>query len=84
MITSSGESFTQDPYTQEVKKVVNSWFSKTIDGIHFSHQPIYGYRTKYAATSNIARYMVTRSILNALGRFSFSSFIDVGGAEGYT
>jgi ubiquinone/menaquinone biosynthesis C-methylase UbiE len=73
-----------DNYTRQVKDVLDTWYAQTVDGVHFSHQPIYGYRTPYAAPSNIARYMVTRSVLNALGRFSFNSFVDIGGAEGYT
>jgi ubiquinone/menaquinone biosynthesis C-methylase UbiE len=73
-----------DNYTDETKIVLDERFNQTVDGIYFSHQPIYGYRTKYSAESNISRHMITRSILNALNNYSFSSFIDIGGAEGYT
>ena len=44
----------------------------------------YGYRTSKGSTSCIARYMVTKSILNAINRYNFNTFIDIGGAEGYT
>jgi len=73
-----------DNYTKETKENVDERFGMDIDGVYYAHQPIYGYRTPYAATSNIARYMVTKSILNALNKYQFSNFIDIGGAEGYT
>lgn len=73
-----------DNYTQTTKDVVDERFKMNVGGIYYAHQPIYGYRTPYAATSNISRYMVTKSILNALNQFNFSNFIDIGGAEGYT
>ena len=56
----------------------------TTDGIYYAHQPIYGYRTSKGSTSGIARYMITKSILNAINRYNFDTFIDIGGAEGYT
>lgn len=73
-----------DPYTKETQKYVDDRFSMAIDGIYFSHQPIYGYRNKYSSTSHIARYIITKSILNALNKYRFSNLIDIGGAEGYT
>ncbi|HMF71679.1 MAG TPA: class I SAM-dependent methyltransferase [Flavitalea sp.] len=73
-----------DQYTDETKVVLDERFDETIDGIYYSHQPIYGYRSKYSAESNISRHMITRSILNTLNKYSFDSFIDIGGAEGYT
>ena len=73
-----------DNYTDQTKIVLDERFNETIEGIYYSHQPIYGYRSKYSAESNISRHMITKSILNAINRYSFNSFIDIGGAEGYT
>lgn len=73
-----------DKYTEATKSILDQIFNKTIDGIYFSHQPIYGYRSRYSAESNISRHMITKSILNAVNKFSFQTFLDVGGAEGYT
>lgn len=78
------ETPVEDNYTKETHISVNNRFEMTKEGIYFAHQPIYGYRTKYADTSNIARYMVTISILRVLAKYNFSSFVDIGGAEGYT
>lgn len=83
-MSNTKESPELDVYTKETHSILNDWYSKKVDGIHFAHQPIYGYRTPYAATSNIAKYMVTKSVLSALGKFNFENFIDIGGAEGYT
>ena len=73
-----------DPYTRETQKYVDDRFDMTIDGVYFSHQPIYGYRNQNSSTSHIARYIVTKSILNALNKYRFTNLVDIGGAEGYT
>lgn len=73
-----------DNYTSNTKENLEERFSMTKDGIYYAHQPIYGYRTSKGSTSCIARYMVTKSILNALNRYDFKAFVDIGGAEGYT
>lgn len=73
-----------DNYTNETKATLEERFIQTVDGVYYGHQPIYGYRTAKASTSCIARYMVTKSILNALNKYSFKTFADIGGAEGYT
>jgi ubiquinone/menaquinone biosynthesis C-methylase UbiE len=73
-----------DIYTDKTKPFLEERFGEMVDGVYFSHQPIYGYRSKYSATSNISRYIITRSILNAINEYSFDTFIDIGGAEGYT
>jgi SAM-dependent methyltransferase len=73
-----------DTYTDKTKPFLEDRFGETIEGVYFSHQPIYGYRSKFSASSNISRYMITKSILNAINEFSFETFIDIGGAEGYT
>ena len=73
-----------DNYTEATKQIVDERFETAVDGIYYSHQPIYGYRSKYSAGSNISRYILTKSILNTLNKFEFNNFIDIGGAEGYT
>ncbi len=73
-----------DNYTTLTKVNLEDRFTMASDGIYYAHQPIYGYRTTKGSTSCIARYMVTKSILNALNKYNFKSFADIGGAEGYT
>lgn len=73
-----------DLYTKETQKYVDDRFNMTVDGVYYSHQPIYGYRNKHSSTSHIARYIITKSILGALSKYQFSNLIDIGGAEGYT
>ncbi len=73
-----------DNYTDKTKKFLDDRFDQVIEGVYYAHQPIYGYRSKYSSGSDIARYMLTKSILNTINRYSFESFIDIGGAEGYT
>jgi ubiquinone/menaquinone biosynthesis C-methylase UbiE len=75
---------TMDNYTDQTKLVLENRFEQTLNGIYFAHQPIYGYRSKYSSGSAIARYMITRSILSTINRYSFETFVDIGGAEGYT
>jgi ubiquinone/menaquinone biosynthesis C-methylase UbiE len=76
-------SWTNEEYNSEAQKKHEGRFEESIDGIFFAHQPIYGYRTKYAEGSHIGRYIITKSILNHLARYRFKNFIDIGGAEGY-
>lgn len=73
-----------DNYTSNTKESLEERFRMSKDGVYYAHQPIYGYRTSKGSTSCIARYMVTMSILNALNWYSFKTFADIGGAEGYT
>ncbi|HTE07923.1 MAG TPA: class I SAM-dependent methyltransferase [Flavitalea sp.] len=84
MKTTTIHSGGPDAYTEKTKRLLDDRFDQVIDGIYFSHQPIYGYRSHYSAEANIGRHMITRSILNQLNNYSFKSFIDIGGAEGYT
>ncbi|MEO8765040.1 MAG: class I SAM-dependent methyltransferase [Ginsengibacter sp.] len=73
-----------DDYTSITKNNLEERFGMTTDGIYHAHQPIYGYRTTKGSASGISRYMITRSILNAVNGYNFNTFIDIGGAEGYT
>lgn len=72
-----------DKYTSDTKENLEKRFRMTTEGIYHAHQPIYGYRTSKGSKSCIARYMVTKSILNALNKYNFKTFVDIGGAEGY-
>jgi ubiquinone/menaquinone biosynthesis C-methylase UbiE len=73
-----------DKYTDQTKSTLEERFKMTVGGIYYGHQPIYGYRNSKTSGSSIARYMVTKSILNALNKYNFKTFADIGGAEGYT
>ncbi len=73
-----------DQYTITTKDTLEKRFKMSTDGVYFAHQPIYGYRTSKGSTSCIARYMVTKSVLNAINKYEFKTFVDIGGAEGYT
>lgn len=73
-----------DNYTTTTKQTLEDRYRLASEGVYFSHQPIYGYRSAHSSTSCIARYMITKSILNALNQYAFTSFADIGGAEGYT
>lgn len=73
-----------DNYTFITKNNLEDRYKMTSGGVYYSHQPIYGYRSNKSSTSCIARYMITKSILNAINKYSFNSFVDIGGAEGYT
>ena len=73
-----------DTYTSETKEVLEKGFNRAVDNIYVAHQPIYGFRTPYASTSHISRYIIIKSILNVLNKYTFSNFIDIGGAEGFT
>jgi SAM-dependent methyltransferase len=67
-----------------IKQAAEERYSRTVDGVYFSHQPIYGYRSPYSSPSNISRYIILHSIFRNLSRYKFNSFLDVGGAEGWT
>lgn len=73
-----------DNYTAETKVNLEERFGLTPNGIYWGHQPIYGYRNPHSTSFCISRYMVTKSILNALNKYKFKTFADIGGAEGYT
>jgi SAM-dependent methyltransferase len=53
------------------------------NGIYVAHQPIYGFRQGHSEPGMVSRYMITYQIMRALSHLRFSSFLDVGGAEGY-
>jgi len=73
-----------EEYIEETRTWLNKRFGEGyIDGIYFAHQPIYGYRAGYCEPNLLDRYLITFHIMNALTHFSFNTFLDVGGAEGY-
>lgn len=76
--------YNMDNYTSETKRFLEKRFNEEKDNIYFAHQPIYGYRNPHTADAQISKYMVIKSILNVLKDYSFSNFIDIGGAEGWT
>lgn len=60
------------------------WFGKRYDfgssGIYFPHQPVYGFsRFK----EHVLNYCRTYNILRMMEELEFTSFLDVGSAEGY-
>jgi ubiquinone/menaquinone biosynthesis C-methylase UbiE len=62
---------------------VENSYSKSKEGIYIAHQPIYGYRTPFAAKGHIARYIIIKSILNNVLKYKFTTYIDIGGGEGF-
>lgn len=75
------ERVTKDPaFTDKAR----SWFDRRYDfaseGVYFPHQPIYGFSR---FIEHINNYWRTYHILRALKELEFSSFLDVGCAEGY-
>jgi len=73
-----------EEYIEETRTWLNKRFGEGyIDGIYSAHQPIYGYRAGYCEPNLLDRYLITFHIMNALTHFSFKTFLDVGGAEGY-
>ncbi len=74
----------KDSYTEDTKNWLDQRFKQTDkDGIFLAHQPIYGFRKGHCDSNVITRYIPTYQILKALSHLKFSSFLDVGGAEGY-
>ena len=72
---------TQDPsFTRKNRE----WFTKRYDfssaGVYFPHQPVYGFSRW---EEHIQDYFRTYHILRLLEQLEFSSFLDVGCAEGY-
>jgi SAM-dependent methyltransferase len=53
------------------------------NGIYKPHQPIYGFRQLPSEPDHVLRYAITFAALDVLSRISFSTLLDVGGAEGY-
>ena len=53
------------------------------NGIYKPHQPIYGFRQLPSEPDHVLRYAITFAMLDVLSRISFSTLLDVGGAEGY-
>jgi ubiquinone/menaquinone biosynthesis C-methylase UbiE len=73
-----------DKYTNDTKNWLDNRFRETDDaGIYFAHQPIYGFRKGPSEPGIIVRYTITYQIMKALSHLTFTSLLDVGGAEGY-
>lgn len=73
-----------DQYTLKTKEWLDERFSSiSEDGIYLSHQNIYGFGSPHIADGVVLKYAIVYNILKELSRIEFSSFLDVGGAEGY-
>ncbi len=73
-----------DDYTDKTKQWLEDRF-KTVDkdGVYFAHQPVYGFAQGHCEGGIHDRYIITYEIMRALAHLKFSSFLDVGAAEGY-
>ena len=75
---------TMDVYTKETKAWLDDRFRQVdAEGVYRAHQPIYGFQWG-PVPPNIKNYIRIYEILRKLTRLDFDSFLDVGGAEGYT
>lgn len=73
-----------DKDTLKTKKWLDKRFAEGVEkGEYFAHQPIYGYKKGRTEGRDLIRYLRNLSILYKISHFSFSNFIDIGGAEGY-
>lgn len=74
-----------DKDTLHTKKWLDERFAIGVkDGRYLSHQPIYGYMKGRTEGRDLIRYARILSNLKYISMFTFNSFIDIGGAEGYT
>jgi SAM-dependent methyltransferase len=74
-----------DRYTAETMDWLDERYRKAnADGVYIAHQPIYGFRVDPYDRGLIPRYIRTRRILDVLAGLAFESFVDIGGAEGFT
>ena len=72
-------------YTKKTRGWLEDRFRQVDEhGIYYAHQPIYGFRKGHCDPGPLNRYIATYHILKALSHMEFNSFLDVGGAEGYT
>lgn len=53
------------------------------NGIYKPHQPVYGFRQLPSEPDHVQRYAITFAMFEVMSRISFSTLLDVGGAEGY-
>lgn len=76
-----GQAVTQDPgFTDKARDWFDKRYAFASQGVYFPHQPIYGFSR---FDEHVQNYRRTYQILRALERLSFSTFLDVGCAEGY-
>lgn len=74
-----------DEYTAKTKAFLDERFRLcAADGVYFAFQPIYGFDKGHSEYGLLFRYIRTYQIMRALARLRFRSFLDAGGAEGYT
>ena len=73
-----------DQYTKKTQEWLEHEFSKFDEkGRYISHQPIYGFGKSLDGRLNIPAYALFYQFLATLNTISFSSFLDVGGAQGF-
>jgi len=73
-----------DSYTKATQDWLNERFKKTDEeGVYIAHQPIYGYRGGPCEPNVFAKYVRNFQILKILNILDFSSFLEVGCAEGF-
>ena len=72
-------------YTADVAEWLDSRFRMWLDrGIYMGHEPIYGFGHPASEPDHFYRYARLFAILEKANCLDFESFVDVGGAEGFT
>jgi SAM-dependent methyltransferase len=69
--------------TEWNREWLNQRFSRDASGGYLAHQPIWGYRRGPTEPRHLVRFARTLNILRTLAGLEFTSFLDVGGGEGY-
>src|SRR6266571_4645330 len=75
-----------DKYTAHTKQFLEARFSSLDEnGRYYPHQPIYGFDSFHGKIIGVlGQYEVTYELMKELSCIKFHTFIDIGGAEGYT
>ena len=72
-----------DRRISDTKKWLDQRYSRKVDGEYYAHQPIYGYDSSLSEPNAILRIARTYHLLKLIHGLQFTSFLDVGGGEGY-
>ena len=71
-------------YTRMTRAWLDQRYRQTTpEGVYVAHQPIYGLGSSCSEPDQVPRMARTYQILKVLNRLEFSSFLDVGAAEGH-
>ena len=75
-----------DEYTRKTKVWLETRRFNSYDdrGIYNPHQPIYGFKNHRGKPDIVGMYLITYQIMKVLPLLKFKTFVDVGGAEGFT